>query len=107
MLPGEPEDSETQQAEKGLERGGVSLSLVVPVFDEEENLPKLHAEIAHHVGGMGVSWEVVYVDDRSGDRSFDVLMALLWRWRIAVPTANCRCQKASASVTLFNAVTMA
>jgi len=76
MLPGEPEDSETQQAEKGLERGGVSLSLVVPVFDEEENLPKLHAEIAHHVGGMGVPWEVVYVDDRSGDRSFDVLMAL-------------------------------
>ena len=54
----------------------VALSLVVPVFDEEENLPKLHAEIARHVGAMGVSWEVVYVDDRSEDTSFDVLMEL-------------------------------
>lgn len=57
-------------------RPPVELSLVVPVFDEEENLPQLHAEIVEHVGGMGVTWEVVYVDDRSRDRSFDVLMDL-------------------------------
>ena len=54
----------------------IELSLVVPVYDEEENLPKLHAEIAEHVGGMGVPWEVGYVDDRSEDRSFEVLMEL-------------------------------
>ena len=52
------------------------ISLVVPVFDEEENLPHLHAEIAEHVGGMGRPWEVVYVDDRSRDRSFQVLKGL-------------------------------
>ena len=54
----------------------IELSLVVPVFDEEENLPLLHAEIVEHVGSLGVPWEVVYVDDRSTDRSFDVLMEL-------------------------------
>ncbi len=54
----------------------MDLSLVIPVFDEEENLPKLHAEIAEHVGGMGRPFEVVYVDDRSRDRSFDVLLEL-------------------------------
>lgn len=54
----------------------MSLSLVIPVFDEEENLPKLHAEIVRHVGSMGRSWEVLYVDDRSRDRSFEVLRGL-------------------------------
>ncbi|WP_419191243.1 glycosyltransferase family 2 protein [Saltatorellus ferox] len=49
---------------------------MIPVYDEEENLPVLHAEIAEHVGGMGVSWEVIYVDDRSKDRSFEVLLQL-------------------------------
>ena len=54
----------------------MELSLVIPVFDEEENLPQLHAEIARHVGPMGLRWEVVYVDDRSEDGSFGVLMDL-------------------------------
>ena len=54
----------------------IELSLVIPVFDEEENLPKLHAEIVEHVGSMGVPWEVIYVDDRSKDRSFEVLLKL-------------------------------
>lgn len=59
-----------------MPRPELDLSLVVPVFDEEENLPVLHQEIVRHVGAMGVSWEVVYVDDRSRDRSFEVLLAL-------------------------------
>jgi len=54
----------------------LDLSLVVPVFDEEENLPMLHREIQQHIGGLGLSWEVVYVDDRSRDRSFEVLLGL-------------------------------
>ena len=58
------------------DRPPIDVSLVIPVFDEEENLPKLHAEIAEHVGGLGRSWEVVYVDDRSRDRSFEVLREL-------------------------------
>ena len=72
-----PEDTlESMDARADGNGALVDLSLVVPVFDEEENLPKLHAEIVRHVGGMGVTWEVVYVDDRSEDRSFDVLMGL-------------------------------
>ena len=49
------------------------LSIVVPVYDEEESLPRLHQEIRRHVGGMGRSWEVIYVDDRSKDSSYEVL----------------------------------
>ncbi|MGD2019260.1 MAG: glycosyltransferase family 2 protein [Planctomycetota bacterium] len=77
MPPHDTESSDHQHPEANrAERGSVALSLVVPVFDEEENLPKLHEEIVRHVGGMGVTWEVVYVDDRSVDRSFGVLMDL-------------------------------
>lgn len=69
-------DHETEHPHGPSERGPIELSLVIPVFDEEENLPKLHAEIVEHVGGMGVPWEVIYVDDRSLDRSFEVLLEL-------------------------------
>jgi len=56
----------------------IQVSVVVPVYNEEESLPQLHAEIAAALGGMDVSWEVVYVDDGSRDRSLGVLLAL-WR----------------------------
>jgi glycosyltransferase involved in cell wall biosynthesis len=56
--------------------GAPELSIVVPVYDEEESLPELHEQIARHVGGMGRTWEVVYVDDRSEDRSYQVLLDL-------------------------------
>jgi len=59
-----------------LARSAPALSVVVPVFDEEESLPHLHAEIERHVGGMGRPWEVVYVDDRSRDDSYRVLLEL-------------------------------
>ncbi len=52
------------------------ISVVVPVYDEEQSLPELHQEIVEHVGGMGRPWEVVYVDDRSRDGSYAVLQEL-------------------------------
>ena len=56
--------------------GHTAISVVVPVYNEEESLPELHAQIVQHVGGMGREWEVVYVDDRSTDGSYDVLLGL-------------------------------
>ncbi len=53
-----------------------ALSLVVPVFDEEGSLRLLHEEIRNHVGGMGIEWEVVYVDDHSTDGSLGILLSL-------------------------------
>ena len=66
----------TLRARASLRKSVPELSIVVPVFDEEENLPRLHAQITEHVGGMGVGYEVIYVDDRSRDRSMEVLRGL-------------------------------
>lgn len=56
----------------------IRISVVVPVFDEEQNLRILHEEIARTLEGMGVEWEVLYVDDRSRDGSLRVMLEL-WR----------------------------
>ena len=52
------------------------LSVVVPVFDEEQNLALLQGEIVSALEPTGEAFEVVYVDDRSRDGSFAVLRAL-------------------------------
>ncbi len=53
-----------------------TLSVIVPVRDEEENLAPLHAELSAALGGLGAEYEIVYVDDGSRDGSFGVLEEL-------------------------------
>src|SRR6266542_2497918 len=52
------------------------LSVVFPVYNEEENVPLLLEEIAHALDGKGWTYEIVAVDDGSADRSLEVLRAL-------------------------------
>lgn len=49
------------------------LSVVFPVYNEEENIPILLRQIAEAVAGRGWTYEIVAVDDGSSDRSLEVL----------------------------------
>lgn len=49
------------------------LSVVFPVYNEEENIPILLDEIASALRGRPWSYEMVAVDDGSNDRSLEVL----------------------------------
>lgn len=49
------------------------LSVVIPVFNEEENLVELQARLTATLEQTGWSWEVIYVDDGSRDRSWEIL----------------------------------
>jgi len=49
------------------------VSIVVPVFNERQNLPKLHERLTATLDGTGKSWEIVYTDDGSKDGSIDLL----------------------------------
>lgn len=51
------------------------ISVIVPVYNEEENIPSLLAEIAAAAKTVPIS-EIVYVDDASSDNSFEVLKKL-------------------------------
>ena len=53
----------------------VEISVVVPVFDEEHNIAPLVREIAVALRGR-IAFEIVYVDDASGDGSLRALVAL-------------------------------
>ncbi len=54
----------------------VELSLVIPVYNEEENLPVLAAEIAAALAPLQTSYEVLFIDDGSNDGSPRVLAEL-------------------------------
>lgn len=56
--------------------GAPDLSVVFPVYNEEENVPILLDEIARALDGKGWSYEIVAVDDGSRDRSLEVLRSL-------------------------------
>jgi glycosyltransferase involved in cell wall biosynthesis len=55
----------------------MNLSLIIPVYNEAENLPLLFDSIQQTLRPIKGSWEVIFVDDGSRDRSFDVLGSLV------------------------------
>ncbi|QDV08695.1 Undecaprenyl-phosphate 4-deoxy-4-formamido-L-arabinose transferase [Planctomycetes bacterium Poly30] len=55
--------------------GSVSLSVVAPVYDEEENLPRLLAKMVEALGSEA-DWELVLVDDGSRDGSARIIREL-------------------------------
>src|SRR2546421_12344323 len=58
------------------DRPPLDVALVIPVYNERDNLPLLIDEITHAVGGTGRRSEIVAVDDASTDGSLDVLRGL-------------------------------
>jgi hypothetical protein len=56
-----------------LDSATLDLSVVVPVFNEEESLPHLVAELHKALAAANVSYELVLVDDGSTDRSYTLL----------------------------------
>jgi polyisoprenyl-phosphate glycosyltransferase len=53
-----------------------TLSVVVPVFNEQEVLPVFHSRLVAALSKLDVSWEIVYVNDGSTDNSLNTLRAL-------------------------------
>lgn len=55
------------------------LSLIVPVYNEEENLPLLFDALLAALEPLARPWEVIFVDDGSRDKSAAVLESLYKR----------------------------
>ncbi|MCC6701608.1 MAG: glycosyltransferase family 2 protein [Fluviicola sp.] len=52
------------------------ISIVVPLFNEAESLPELHAWIVRVLNAHQLSYEVVFIDDGSKDGSWEVIESL-------------------------------
>jgi glycosyltransferase involved in cell wall biosynthesis len=53
-----------------------ALSLVIPVYNEEENIRPLYTEIKQTLDPLNLSYEIIFVDDGSSDDSFAVMQEL-------------------------------
>ena len=51
------------------------LSVVIPVFNEEGNLPELYARLSAVLAGTSSRYEIIFVDDGSRDASPSLLRA--------------------------------
>ncbi len=58
----------------------VDISVVIPLFNEEESLPELTAWIDRVMKANGFSYEVVFVDDGSRDGSWSVIEQLAGKY---------------------------
>ena len=54
----------------------VYISIVVPVYNEEENLEDFMVELDGALSTVGKTYEVIFVDDGSRDKSWDILVKL-------------------------------
>ena len=54
----------------------MELSIVIPVYNEDESLPELCSWIERVVREHHFSYEIILVDDGSTDRSWDIITAL-------------------------------
>jgi glycosyltransferase involved in cell wall biosynthesis len=55
---------------------GVDLSIVVPLYNEEESVDALHAEVSAAAEALGIAYEILYVDDGSRDDTAGRLRAI-------------------------------
>lgn len=76
-----------------------SLSVVVPIFNEEPVIPELYRRLTGALTELGLPYEMVFVDDGSADRSGELLEQL------AMSDPNVRLLQLSRNFGLYVAVT--
>lgn len=54
----------------------MDISVVIPLFNEDESLPELHSWIQRVMNEHNLSYEVVFVDDGSTDHSWQIITQL-------------------------------
>lgn len=54
----------------------IQISVVIPVFNEEESLPELTNWISRVMQEHGFSYEIIFINDGSTDRSWDIIQRI-------------------------------
>ncbi len=52
------------------------ISIIIPLFNEEENIPVLYAAILPAIQKMALSYELIFIDDGSKDSSFQQVSSI-------------------------------
>lgn len=73
-LNANPALANTNAVQAGLARPTVSV--VIPVLNEQENLEDLYTRLVRTLEGIEPEFEIIFVDDGSGDASLEILTGL-------------------------------
>jgi glycosyltransferase involved in cell wall biosynthesis len=55
---------------------GTEISVIIPAYNEEDNISGLYSELNEILNGMGRSFETVFIDDGSTDSTFQKILEL-------------------------------
>ena len=66
-------ESDTQIDFDAADKDHVHVSVVIPIFNEEENLPHLFQQLQEALDNLDCNGEVVLVDDGSSDKSYELM----------------------------------
>jgi undecaprenyl-phosphate 4-deoxy-4-formamido-L-arabinose transferase len=64
--------------------GNVQVAVVIPVYNEEENLPALMQRLMPVMQGLGKSFEIIFIDDGSHDNSLQILKSFTQNFPVRV-----------------------
>lgn len=85
-----------------MKQSNLSLSVVIPVYNEEENLEPLLDELFPVLRKIGSAFEVICVDDASIDNSFAVLQNLKQKYlELRMVQHRLNCGESAAEATGF------
>ena len=80
------------------------ISVVVPLFNEEENVLELHRRLDQTLRSLDLTYEILFVDDGSRDQTAAILDSLragtvMWRVSTSVATSGIKrpCRRASTT----------
>jgi len=54
----------------------IAISIIIPVFNEENNLSPLYSELTDVLHKLDISYEIIFVDDGSTDDSFSTMSSI-------------------------------
>jgi len=80
----------------------LALAVVIPIYNEEENVTPLLAELMPILDGLKLSFEVLCINDASSDRSLELLTELQKTYpRLWVISHSINCGESAATATGF------
>lgn len=59
-----------------VDEGNPKISVVIPAYNEPGNLHRLYTELTEVLSSLNMSWEIVFVDDGSEDKTWEEIVSI-------------------------------